>query len=109
MNDLNPNSNNLRQQVTQLLQEYSTVLFMKGEKNQPLCGFSAGVVEVLNKLNIDFVGINILANQDLRNFMKEFSNWPTYPQLYHKGELIGGYDIVMQLYETGELSEVLTI
>ncbi|KAL0263797.1 UNVERIFIED_CONTAM: hypothetical protein PYX00_011096 [Menopon gallinae] len=97
----------LEQKVTTLLQEYPTLLFMKGEKDMPACGFSAGVVEILNRLGINYETINILVNPELRAFMKEYSNWPTYPQLYHKGNLIGGYDIIAELYNNNELQEML--
>lgn len=97
----------LEAKVKQILAENKIVLFMKGEKDMPACGFSAGVVEVLNRCGVDFVSINILADEHLRSFMKEYSNWPTYPQLYVNQELVGGYDIVVELYESGELQQIL--
>ena len=96
----------LKERVDRLLQENPVVLFMKGEPEMPACGFSAGVVEILNQLQVDFIGVNILGNDELRSFMKEYSNWPTYPQLYYKQELLGGYDIVLEMFENGELAKL---
>ncbi len=83
------------------------VLFMKGTPMAPQCGFSAAVVQVLSRLGVTFKGIDVLADAGIRQGIKEFSNWPTIPQLYVKGEFIGGCDIVREMAETGELAEVL--
>jgi len=83
------------------------VLFMKGTKVFPQCGFSALVANILNDLGLDFVSVNVLEDDDIRQGIKDFSNWPTIPQLYIKGEFIGGCDIVKELYESGELQETL--
>lgn len=84
------------------------VLYMKGSKKLPQCGFSATVVSVLERLGItEYKDINILLDPDLRQAMKEFSDWPTFPQLYIKGEFIGGCDIVREMYESGELETLL--
>ena len=83
------------------------VLFMKGEKNAPACGFSASVVQILNHLNVDFYAINVLSDDNLRQAVKEFSNWPTFPQLYANQELIGGCDIVKEMFISGELATLL--
>lgn len=83
------------------------VLFMKGTTDFPNCGYSAMVVGVLQTLGADFKDINILANDTLRQGIKDFSDWPTIPQLYIKGEFIGGSDIVKEMYESGELSELI--
>ena len=83
------------------------VLFMKGTPAFPQCGFSAAVVQVLNHLDVTFKGIDILADPSLRQGVKEFSQWPTIPQLYVKGEFVGGCDIVREMFQTGELQEVL--
>ena len=83
------------------------LLFMKGTPVFPQCGFSAAVVECLSELGVKFHGINILVDADLRQGIKEFSQWPTIPQLYVKGEFIGGCDIVREMYETGELEQFL--
>ena len=83
------------------------VLYMKGTPVFPQCGFSAAVVQVLSHVGVKFKGIDILADPGLRQGIKEFSNWPTIPQLYVKGEFIGGCDIVREMFETGELQQVL--
>lgn len=83
------------------------VLFMKGTPIFPQCGFSAAVVQVLNHMNVPFKGINVLDDMGVREGIKEFSQWPTIPQLYVKGEFVGGCDIVREMFETGELAEML--
>ena len=83
------------------------VLFMKGTPTFPQCGFSSQVVQILDYLGIDYKGINVLENMDIRQGVKEYSNWPTIPQLYVKGEFIGGSDIMREMYESGELQQVL--
>jgi monothiol glutaredoxin len=82
------------------------VLFMKGNKLMPMCGFSAQVVHVLTEYGVEFESRNVLENDELRQGIKEFSEWPTIPQLYVGGEFIGGCDIVLQLHESGELAKV---
>ena len=84
------------------------VLFMKGTPVFPQCGFSAAVVGVLSHLGISFRGVNVLDDMDIREGIKAYSDWPTIPQLYVKGEFIGGCDIVREMYETGELMEMLS-
>lgn len=83
------------------------VLFMKGTRDMPGCGFSAHVVQILNKLNVNFLDIDVLNDNQFKESMKKFSDWPTFPQLYVKGEFIGGCDIVKEMYESGELLELL--
>ncbi|MCB9982454.1 MAG: Grx4 family monothiol glutaredoxin [Rhodospirillales bacterium] len=83
------------------------VLFMKGEAAFPQCGFSSLVVQVLSQLGVPFKDINVLEDNDLRQGIKDFTNWPTIPQLYIKGEFIGGCDIVREMYESGELQDLL--
>ncbi len=83
------------------------VLYMKGTPVFPMCGFSAGIVQVLNHFDIKFQAYNVLDDQNLREGIKEFSNWPTIPQLYVKGEFVGGFDIVREMAENGELEETL--
>lgn len=83
------------------------VLFMKGSPKFPQCGFSAAVVHILNTIGAEFKGINVLEDQDLRDGIKAFSDWPTIPQLYIKGEFIGGCDIVKEITESGELQAML--
>ena len=88
--------------------KHDVLLFMKGTPVFPQCGFSAAVVEVLSELGVKFHGINILTDPDLRQGIKEFSQWPTIPQLYVKGEFIGGCDIVREMHASGELREMLS-
>ena len=83
------------------------LLFMKGTPVFPQCGFSAAVVDVLSQLGVKFHGVNILVDDELRQGVKEFSQWPTIPQLYVKGEFVGGCDIVREMFETGELEQLL--
>ncbi|MCC8462785.1 MAG: Grx4 family monothiol glutaredoxin [Rickettsia endosymbiont of Ecitomorpha arachnoides] len=83
------------------------VLFMKGTKEAPMCGFSAKVVAILNKLGVEFCDINVFVNPEFREDLKKFSDWPTFPQLYIKGELVGGCDIATELYNNGELEKML--
>ncbi len=98
----------LKQEISELLQNHPVVLFMKGSKNFPQCGFSATVVGILRQAGVqEFKDVNILQRQDLREGMKEYANWPTFPQLYVKGEFVGGCDIVRELFASGELFEVL--
>jgi monothiol glutaredoxin len=82
------------------------LLFMKGTPVFPQCGFSAAVVECLSELGVKFHGVNILVDPDLRQGIKEFSQWPTIPQLYVKGEFVGGCDIIREMFETGELEQL---
>lgn len=98
------------QTKTQIEGEISStdvVLFMKGTPVFPQCGFSAAVVGVLSHLGITFRGVNVLEDDAVREGIKEFANWPTIPQLYVKGEFVGGCDIIREMYETGELIEML--
>lgn len=83
------------------------ILFMKGSKTFPQCGFSSRVVEILKSCQIPFVTRNVLESDELRQGIKEYSNWPTIPQLYIKGEFIGGCDIVTEMFQSGELQKVL--
>jgi len=82
------------------------VLFMKGTPVFPQCGFSATVVQILSHMGVKFKGIDVLADSSVREGIKEFSSWPTIPQLYVKGEFIGGCDIIREMFETGELQQV---
>jgi monothiol glutaredoxin len=93
----------IHQQVT----ENPVVLFMKGTPVFPQCGFSATVVQILSHLGVKFKGIDVLSDSSVRDGIKEFSSWPTIPQLYVKGEFIGGCDIVREMFETGELQQML--
>lgn len=98
----------LRTRIEKLIGDHEVVLFMKGTKAFPQCGFSATVVEILKRSGVtDFETVNILQDAALRTGMKEFTNWPTFPQLYVKGQFVGGCDIVRDLYESGELKQIL--
>lgn len=90
--------------IENTLNEHEVVLFMKGTAQFPVCGFSGYVVQALNKLNIPFKSINVLEDQELREGIKVFTDWPTIPQLYVKKEFVGGADIVREMYESGELA-----
>ena len=91
----------------EIIKKNNIVLFMKGSKDMPGCGFSAHVVQILNNLNVDYVDIDVLNDDNFKENMKKFTNWPTFPQLYVKGEFVGGCDIVKEMFETGELLELL--
>src|SRR5271169_1386746 len=84
------------------------LLFMKGTPVFPQCGFSATVVQILSNLGVKYKAVDVLKDPEVRNGIKEFSNWPTIPQLYVKGEFVGGSDIVREMYESGELEQLLT-
>ncbi|WP_207461777.1 Grx4 family monothiol glutaredoxin [Azospirillum sp. SYSU D00513] len=94
-------------QIKQDIDNNDVVLYMKGSPVFPQCGFSAAVVGVLSHVGVKFKGVDILQDAGLRQGLKEYSNWPTFPQLYVKGELVGGCDIVREMYETGELETLL--
>jgi len=93
--------------INNAIADHNIVLFMKGTANFPQCGFSATVVSILKKLTVEFHDINILSDNNLREDIKIFSDWPTIPQLYIKGEFIGGCDIIREMYENGDLVELL--
>ena len=83
------------------------VLFMKGSPDMPMCGFSAKATQILNHLQVPFKGINVLDSDDVRQGIKDYTNWPTVPQLYVKGEFVGGSDIMMEMFQSGELKQLL--
>jgi monothiol glutaredoxin len=93
--------------IRQQIGETPVVLYMKGTPVFPQCGFSATVVQILSHMGIKFKGIDVLADQSVREGIKEFSSWPTIPQLYVKGEFVGGCDIIREMFETGELKTLL--
>ena len=93
--------------IEKQIDENKICLFMKGTPDAPQCGFSMAVVNILKILKVEFKGVNVLENQSLREGIKQFSDWPTIPQLYVKKEFIGGCDIVKEMYENGELKKVL--
>lgn len=100
-------TNTIQQQIDNVVKSNDVVLFMKGDATMPLCGFSATVVQILKLLNVKFLDVNVLADENMRQGIKDYSDWPTIPQLYIKSEFIGGCDIVRQMYESGELKSLL--
>jgi monothiol glutaredoxin len=98
--------NNILNVIDSTIKNNNVVLYMKGTKSFPQCGFSGTVVNILEKLNIEFKDVNVLEDEKIRQGIKEYSDWPTVPQLYIKGEFIGGCDIVKELYTTGELQQL---
>jgi monothiol glutaredoxin len=96
------------EEAKETIKTNNIVLFMKGTKDMPGCGFSANVVQILNNLNVKYIDIDILSDDNFKESMKKFTNWPTFPQLYIKGEFVGGCDIVKEIYETKELHKILT-
>ena len=97
----------LRDRIRQTIEGSKVVLFMKGTKQFPACGFSNAVVQILKKESVPFETFNILGDEEIRQGLKQYSNWPTFPQLYVGGKLVGGCDIVSSLHESGELAAVL--
>lgn len=95
-------------QIQKDISSHDVVLFMKGNDKFPMCGFSATVVQILKKLGVEFKAVDVLQDQELREGIKAFTNWPTIPQLYIKGEFIGGCDIVKEMYQAGELQDLLS-
>lgn len=102
------NMTNIFSKIQEYIQSNDVVLFMKGSKDMPMCGFSSKVVHILNLLHVNFLDINVLENEDIREGIKQFSDWPTIPQLYIHGEFIGGCDITSELYASGELQKLLS-
>ena len=98
----------INERIQQELNEHQVVLFMKGTPVFPQCGFSATVVQVLNHLGVKFKGVDVLQDPGLRQGVKEFTNWPTIPQLYVKGEFVGGCDIIREMFQSGELQDLLS-
>ena len=97
----------INEQIKNLINENDICLFMKGTPDVPQCGFSLAVANILKHLNVKFKGINVLENDEMRQGIKQYSDWPTIPQLYVKGEFLGGCDIVKEMFEKGELKELL--
>jgi monothiol glutaredoxin len=100
-------ANPVHEWIAKSVAENPVVLFMKGEPEQPRCGFSAVVVQILDHLGADFVGVDVLQSEPLREGIKTYSDWPTIPQLYVKGEFVGGADIVREMFQSGELKTFL--
>ncbi len=100
-------SNPVQESIQKDISENDVVVFMKGSPVFPQCGFSAAVVQILSHMGVKFKGVDVLQDGELRNGIKEFSQWPTIPQLYVKGEFVGGCDIVREMFESGELETFL--
>ena len=97
----------MEEKIKEIIESENVVLFMKGTPDFPQCGFSAQIVQLLKHLGVAFSGVNVLEDDALREGIKQFSDWPTIPQLYIKGEFIGGCDIVREMFEQGELKPLL--
>ena len=93
----------VRDFIAKAVADHPVILFMKGVPEQPQCGFSAVSVQILDHLGVDFVGVDVLQSDELRQGIKAFSDWPTIPQLYVKGEFVGGSDIIREMFQSGEL------
>ena len=99
---------NIKKKITELIEKNDVCLFMKGTPEVPQCGFSLAVSNVLKHLGVNFKGINVLEDNEIREGIKTYSNWPTIPQLYINKEFIGGADIMREMYESGELTKVIS-
>ena len=98
-----------KEQFKKIIDENSIVLFMKGTKEAPVCGFSSNVVQLLNHYGVEYKDVNILEHEQMRPDLSALSRWPTFPQLFVKGKLIGGADIANELHENGELLDILDV
>ena len=96
-----------KERIDTLVKSNDVVLFMKGTPGFPQCGFSGQVVQILDYLGVDYKGVNVLTSDELRQGIKDYSNWPTIPQLYVKGEFVGGCDIIREMFQSGELKSLL--
>ena len=104
----NASTTGVQQRIDDLVKSNRVVLFMKGTAEFPMCGFSGRSVQILNACNVtDLVTVNVLEDEEVRQGIKEYANWPTIPQLYVKGEFVGGSDILMEMYQAGELQALL--
>ncbi|MGG6266435.1 Grx4 family monothiol glutaredoxin [Leptolyngbya sp. AN03gr2] len=98
-----------QQQIKNLVDTNKIMVFMKGTKLMPMCGFSNNVVQILNTLGVPYETVDVLENPEVRQGIKEFSNWPTIPQVYINGEFIGGSDIMIEMYQKGELQQLVEV
>jgi monothiol glutaredoxin len=101
--------NPIRDAISEAIRDHEVILFMKGTPERPMCGFSARTVAALDALGTEFAAVDILPDPRIRQELSALSNWPTIPQLFVKGELVGGCDIVTEMYETGELAQVIGV
>jgi len=99
----------LKERIDHLVQENKILVFMKGNRLMPQCGFSNNVVQILNTLGVPYETVDVLTDEDIRQGIKEYSSWPTIPQVYIKGKFVGGSDILIELYQKGELQQKLEV
>ena len=99
----------LKQRLDNLVQQNKILVFMKGNKLMPQCGFSNNVVQILNTLGVPFETVDVLADYEIRQGIKEYSNWPTIPQVYVNGQFLGGSDILIEMYQSGELQQMVEV
>lgn len=99
----------VKEQIDNLVKQNKIMVFMKGTKLMPQCGFSNNVVQILNTLGVPFETVDILAENDIRQGIKEYSNWPTIPQVYINGEFVGGSDILIEMYQSGDLQQMVEV
>lgn len=99
----------LKERLDNLVNQNKILVFMKGNKLMPQCGFSNNVVQILNTLGVPFETVDVLADQDIRQGIKEYSSWPTIPQVYIDGEFVGGSDVLIELYQKGELQQLVEV
>ncbi|QSJ19537.1 Grx4 family monothiol glutaredoxin [Nostoc sp. UHCC 0702] len=99
----------LKERIDNLIKQNKIFVFMKGNKLMPQCGFSNNVVQILNTLGVPFETFDVLSDQEIRQGIKEYSNWPTIPQVYIDGEFIGGSDVLIELYQNGELQQLAEV
>jgi len=99
----------LKERIDQLVKENKILVFMKGSKLMPMCGFSNNVVQILSSLGVSFTTVDVLEDYDIRQGIKDYSNWPTIPQVYINGEFVGGSDIMIELYQSGELQQMVEV
>jgi monothiol glutaredoxin len=98
---------NIHAQIDSEVKSNDVVLYMKGTVDMPMCGFSGRSVQILKQIGVDFKDVNVLASDEIRQGIKDYTNWPTVPQLYVKGEFVGGADIMMEMYQSGELKQLM--
>ncbi|BAZ26284.1 glutaredoxin [Kalymmatonema gypsitolerans NIES-4073] len=99
----------VKERIDNLLQQNKILVFLKGTKLMPMCGFSNNVVQILNTLGVPFETVNVLDDYELRQGIKDYSNWPTIPQVYINGQFVGGSDILIELYQKGELQQMVEV
>jgi len=99
----------VKERIDNLINQNKIMVFMKGTKLMPQCGFSNNVVQILNTLGVPFQTVDILADNDIRQGIKEYSNWPTIPQVYVNGQFLGGSDIMIEMYQSGELQQMVEV